>query len=148
MVAPLSNFTAKFGLIFVLKLKNAFSQRFHFRAQVLLKQRTRDFQNSSLFERSACFYVTITKHFKRFQYFDFETDFLENKTFFKKLEFRFLVESSKIENALFPYKTAISETSVKTNKMVTIKWTYQKERSFASKYFIFLKKFFQYKNLI
>ena len=40
----------------------------------------------------------------------------ENKTFFKKLEYRFLAESTKTENATFPYKTAISEGSVKTNK--------------------------------
>ena len=30
----------------------------------------------------------------------------ENETFFKKLEYRFLAESTKIENATFPYKTA------------------------------------------
>ena len=74
--------------------------------------------------------------------------FWKTKTFFKKLEYYFLVESIKIENALFPYKTAISEANVKTNKMVTTKWTCQKERSFASNYFIFLKILFQYKNLL
>ena len=69
------------------------------------------------------------------------------KTFFKKLEYRFLVESTKIENASFPYKTAISEANVKTNKMVTTKWTSQrtngdhKERSFAGNYLIFIWKF-------
>ena len=38
-------------------------------------------------------------------------------TFFKKLEYRFLVESTKIENASFPYKTVISEAklNVKAN---------------------------------
>ena len=40
---------------------------------------------------------------------------------FKKLEYQFLVESTKIENASFPYETAISEANVKANKMVTIK---------------------------
>ena len=74
--------------------------------------------------------------------------FWKTKTFFKKLEYYFLVESIKIENALFPYKTAISEANVKTNKMVTTKWTHQNERSFASNYFIFLKILFQYKNLL
>ena len=49
------------------------------------------------------------------------------KTFFKKLEYRFLVESAKIENASFPYKTAIPEANVKTNRMV------------STNYFIFLK---------
>ena len=60
-------------------------------------------------------------------------------TFFEKLEYRFLVESAKIENASFPYKTAIPEANVKTNRMVCAKWTYHKEQSFASNYFIFLK---------
>ena len=58
--------------------------------------------------------------------------FWKTKTFFKKLEYRFLVESTKIENASFPYKTAISEANVKANRMVTTKWTYHKKRSFSS----------------
>ena len=62
-------------------------------------------------------------------------------------KYRFSIESTKIENALFPYKTAISKANVKTNRMVSTKWTYQKERSFASNYFIFLKILFQFKNL-
>ena len=66
---------------------------------------------------------------------------------FKKLEHHFSVESTKIENASFPYKTAISETSVKTNRMVTIKWTYCKEE-FRHNYFIFLKILFQFKNFL
>ena len=85
--------------------------------------------------------MTVTENFKRFQYFNFETDLLESEIFFKKLEYRFLVESTKIENASFPYKTVVSEANVKTNKMVTTKWTYQKERSFASNYFIFFENF-------
>ena len=36
------------------------------------------------------------------------------KTFFKKLE---VVESTRIENAKFPYKTAQSETNFKANRM-------------------------------
>ena len=70
------------------------------------------------------------------------------KTFFKKLEYRFLVERIKIEKASFPYKTTISEANVKTNRMVTTKWAYHRERSFASNYFIFLKVLFQFKNLL
>ena len=62
---------------------------------------------------------------------------MKKKTFFKKLEYRFLVESTKIENASFPYKKAQSEVSVKTNRMGGRKWTCHKERSFASNYFIF-----------
>ena len=43
------------------------------------------------------------------------------KTFFKKLEYSFLVESTKIEDASFPYKTTISEAHVKTNRTVCAK---------------------------
>ena len=57
--------------------------------------------------------------------------FWKTKTFFRKLEYRFLFESNNTENTSFPYKTAISEANVKKNKMVIAKWTYQKERSFA-----------------
>ena len=92
--------------------------------------------------------MTISESFKRFQYFNFETDFLENENFFQKPGVPFLVESTKIENASFPYKTAISEANIKTNKMVTTKWSYQKEQSFASNYFIFLKILFQFKKLL
>ena len=92
--------------------------------------------------------MTVTENFKRFQYFNFETDFLESETFFKKLEYRFLVESTKIEKASFPYKTAVSEANVKTNRMVSTKWTYQKERSFSGNFFIFKKILFQFKNLL
>ena len=95
------------------------------RAQVLLENRVSGFQNSPPFERSACFYLTITENFKGFQYFNFETNFLENENLFQKLEYCFLVESTKIESASLSCKTAISEANLKTNKMVTTKWTYQ-----------------------
>ena len=55
------------------------------------------------FERSACFYVTISESFKRFQYFDFEINFLENENL--------SVETTEIENTLFSFKTALSETN-------------------------------------
>ena len=54
------------------------------------------------------------------------------QTIFKKLEYRFLVESTKIDNVTFPYKTALSEANVKENRMGRTKWTYHKERSFTS----------------
>ena len=60
---------------------------------------------------------------------------------FKKLEHNFSVESTKIENVSFPYKTAISETSFKTNRVVTIKWTYCKEQSFTVTTFFFFENF-------
>ena len=87
--------------------------------------------------------MTISENCEHFQYFNFETDFLENENFFS-----FLVERTKIEKASFPYKTAISEAKIKANRMVTTKWVYHREWSFASNYFIFLKAFFQFKNLL
>ena len=38
---------------------------------------TRDFQHSPPFEKSACSYETISGHFERFQYSNFETNFLK-----------------------------------------------------------------------
>ena len=65
--------------------------------------------------------------------------FWKTKSFFKKLEYCFLIESTKIENASFPYKTATPEANVKTNKIRRTKCTYHKKWSFASNYFIFWK---------
>ena len=93
-----------------------------------------DFQNSPLFERSVCFSVEICNVFNTLT---LKQIFWKTKTFFKKLEHCFLVESTNSENALFSYKTAISEANVKTNRMVSTKWTYHKERSFASNYFFY-----------
>ena len=102
--------------------------------------------NIALHLRSACFYVTISENFKRFQYFNFETDFPENENLFQKTGVRFLVESTKIENASFPMFQC--EIKVKANRMVTTKSTNHEERGFASNYFIFLKILFQFKNLL
>ena len=92
--------------------------------------------------------MTISENFEHFQYSNFETDFLENENFFQKTGVLFLVERTKIEKASFPYKTAISEANVKTNRMVTAKWAYHREQSFTSNYFMFLKVLFQFKNLL
>ena len=54
----------------------------------------------------------------------------KTQTFFKKLEYRFLVGMTIIENKTFPYKTALTESNVKTNRMwstlsgkkVGVKW--------------------------
>ena len=91
------------------------------------------------------FYVTTSGSFKRFQYFNFETNFLENDKLF--LKNRNLVETTKIESTSCPLKTSLSEVNVKTNRMTTTKWTHHKEWSFASKYLIFLEFFFQFQNL-
>ena len=76
--------------------------------------------------------MTVSERFKRFQFFNFETNFWGTKTFFKKLENQFFVETTKIENTSFPFKTALSEADVKINGKATTKWTYHKEWRFAS----------------
>ena len=72
--------------------------------------------------------------------------FWKTETSFKKLKYRFLVESTKIENVSYPYKAAVSETNVKSSRMVSTKWNYHKERSFASNC-LFFKILFQFINL-
>ena len=92
-----ASFTAKFRLVFV-KLENTgkhFFLNFYFKANGKSagssKNITRDFQNSSPFERSACFYATIIGNFERFQYLRFETDFLENENRLKKTGVPFFI---------------------------------------------------------
>ena len=92
--------------------------------------------------------MTFTGNFDRFQYFNFETNFLKNENFFKKLEYHILVQTTRIENATFLYKTVLSESNVKTNGMGDTTKTYHKEGSFASNYFSFPKNLFQFKNLV
>ena len=118
------------------------------RAQVLLKNGTRDLQNSSPFERSACFYLTGSESFKRFQYFNFETNFVKNENLFQKTGVPFLVEATKIEITPFPFKTALSEVKVKTNRMPTTKWTFHEEWSFTSNYLIILENLFHFQNVL
>ena len=72
----------------------------------------------------------------------------KTNTFFKKLEYRFLVEAAKVESTPFPFKNALLEANVKTNRIVTTKWTYHKGWSFASNYFIFLESLLQFQNLL
>ena len=69
--------------------------------------------------------------------------FCKTKSFFIKLEYRFLVETVKIQNT-FSFKTSLLEANVKTNRMATSKWTYHKEWIFATNYFIFLENLLQF----
>ena len=50
------------------------------------------------------------------------------KTFFEKLEYRFLAESTAIETARFPFKADLSKGNIKTNTMASTKRIYHKER--------------------
>ena len=75
--------TAKFGLVYVLTLENAFFRGFVLkpmkRAHVFLKHGTRDLQNGPPFSEIGKFLCD-----NRFQYFNFETDFLVNENLFQK----------------------------------------------------------------
>ena len=76
-----------------------------------------------------------------FNTFNLKQIFWKTKTFLKKLEDRFLVEATNIENTSFPFKTALSEANVKANRKATTKWTYHKKWSFASNCLFFFWKF-------
>ena len=90
--SPFSKFYVIFGLVVVLTPENDFSQTFHFKAN----------RNTLL--------NTLT----------LKQILWKTNTFFKKLEYRFLVESTKIDDTSTSYKTTISEANVKTNRMVSI----------------------------
>ena len=77
--------------------------------------------------------MTTTENFEPFQDFNFDINFLKNEHIFRKIwSTVFLVESIYIGNATFPYKTALSETNAKKNRVRSTKWTYHKEQSFPS----------------
>ena len=59
---------------------------------------------------------------------------------FEELEYHFLVENTTIEREIFPNKTAVSKTHVKTNSMRSTQWTYHKESNLATYYFNFFLK--------
>ena len=55
--------------------------------------------------------MTVNENFEYFQYFDFETNFLKNESlFFKKLENRFVFESTTIERVTYPYTNTLSDS--------------------------------------
>ena len=134
MVAPFSKFYGKIWVgFFVLTLEIAFFRGFIYELGIFkLALRLRD---RHVFMRKSVENLNV------FNTLTLKQTFWKSKAFFRKLEYRFLVESTKIEKASFPFKTAISESNVKTNRMASTKWTYHKEQSFASNYSIFFESF-------
>ena len=63
----------------------------------------------------------------------------KTKTFYEKLCYHFLVESTTIENATFQHKIDLSKANIKTNTIGSTKWTYYKEHSFGINYFFFVE---------
>ena len=141
---------------FIKQTENTFFLSFHYksdveRKQVFLKRGARDFQNSPPFEKSTCFYAFMCQSLEILNVFNIlalKQVFRKTKTFVKKLEYRFSAERTKIENRTFPYKNCPVRTQCQENRMGSAKWTYHKEQSFTSDYFIFLKILFQFNNLL
>ena len=92
--------------------------------------------------------MTISGNFERFQYFNFEKKFLQNENLFQKTRVPFLVKSTKIESASFPYKTLMSEDKDNDKYNIEYKMDLSQEQSLASNYLIFVKTLFQFKNLL
>ena len=125
------------SLSWFLSFENAFSYSFHF------KPNRKSIDSLHLRDRHVFMWQSV-KVLNIFNILTLIQVFWKTKTFFKKLEYRFLVETTKTENTSISFETALSETNVRTNKMTTTKWTYHKEESFASNYFIFLEILFQF----
>ena len=152
MITPFATFKAKFGLVFVLtETGNAWSfQTLGFilkpreRGWVLLKMVLGVFKIALRLRDRHAFMWQPLKILNVFTTLILKPIW---KPFSRNLYHLFLVESTKIESAIFPHKTTLPEANVKANRMRSTKWTYNKERSFASNYFIFLKILFRWKNL-
>ena len=73
--------TTKFQLVFILTQKMLLNSTKSM--WVFLKSGTRDLQNNPSLKRLAYFYESITGNFQRFQYVNFETNFLKNEKVFQ-----------------------------------------------------------------
>ena len=71
-----------------------------------LKTVFQDFQNSPLFQRAACVYMTITGDFPRFQYFNAETN--RDKQSLKQTSFKANTVKVLIDHMQFTISTFIS----------------------------------------
>ena len=119
--------SVKCELVFVLTQENTNSSGFHFKANK---------KNIGFFNKTVIGIFKIAFRLRDRYIFMWESLeilhvfialFLKH-VFWKKRSFSsFLVESTSTEKLTFPYKTALSITSFKTNSMKSAKWTYHKE---------------------
>ena len=109
------------------------------RAQVFVKNGTREFQNNSPFERAACFYATISGKFEHSQYFNFETDF------WKTAAFRCQKDDQEWNNVSFKKNLKISKTKKKNkevkNHHMTFVFPVQKTSVLADNKYIIISKY-------
>ena len=125
-------------MVFVLAQENAFSLRFRFRAN------TKSIGSSVLgifkiVHRLRDRHIFMWQSLEILNVFNALTlkqVFWKTKICFKKLGYRFLVGCTDVKSATLPYKTALSEANIKTNRLRSTIWTHHKNRSFASSYFI------------
>ena len=136
MVASFSNFYGKTWLGFCLNIRKHFFLEFSFLSQQLIFKIPLRLRDRHVFMWQSVKVLNVFNTLTLIQIF------WKKNTFFKKLEYSFLVETTKIENTSFLFKTALSEANVKT--MATGKCNYHKDWSFASNCFIFLKNLFQF----
>ena len=130
--------TVKFELAFVFSQENGLSYRFHF------KPKRKSISSSKKIVLGISKIALILRDWHVFMWqpqeilnifytLTLKQILWNTKTFFKKkLEHRFLIQSSKIKKTTFPYKTVLSEGNGKTNRMGSTKWTYRKKYNFAS----------------
>ena len=77
-------------------------------------------------------FLYVSGNFERFQYFNFETNFLGKEKVFQKTRALLFFGSTKIENASFPYKTTLSEANVERIELGVQNGPITKNRVFAS----------------
>ena len=117
-ISPFSNFYGEIWMGFCLKsLENAFFRGFILkpteRAQFLVKKIIEIFNTALLLRDRYVFMSQSVKRLNIFNTLTLKQIFWKGKTFFRKLEYSFLVKNTKIENASFPFKTAMSGANVK-----------------------------------
>ena len=64
--------------------------------------------------------------------------------FLENMEQGFLVERTMMKNTTFHYKTVLSKTNVKRNKIGSTKRAYHLKWGLFTNYFMFLKIYFEY----
>ena len=123
--SPVQSLMAKLEFFLVLIEQNAFPWCFHFKANIgLSKKRYLGFLKQPSIWEVDMFLCDNDWKFWTFSALSLWNKFSEKrKTLYKKLEYRFLVESNQIENTTSPCNTALSEANVKTKRMESTKRT-------------------------
>ena len=77
-----------------------------------------------------------------FQHFDFKTNFLKIENLFHKNGVPFLVETTKFENPTLPWRTALLEANVTTNRIGSTKRPITKKGVLPVTALLFWKSYF------